>query len=426
MIEVYYGETTAAISVLWCLGRGIWALRRKRVDWKRELQLLLVYICVIVVVRFTFFPFFPVDGKIQPLLFNAALLWPPRTNVIPFIKLLDYPETRDILINVIGNTTMFMPIGVIFPIVYKKLDTPAKVILAGVGFTLCIEILQLPFFDRVTDVDDLILNSVGFVLGYLLYRLFRGLFARKKDTTLLSAQQEDSPVRKRQEPLTVECLKYAESVLPESMVFAGGDRERMVPISFAVYLIIDRDRKILIDAGCDTMPGFVMQNFISPVEALAKRGVKPEQITDVVITHGHHDHIEAVKHFSNAVICITSAAYQEATQYLAENHRICCFTDTYALTPHIRLLEWGGHAPGSAIVEIQDGDITHVFAGDECYTDACITRKIPTGAYYDLEKSRAFIEKYSDPQYCVHTCHDPSLQTKKILELGEKSRISRF
>jgi len=31
------------------------------------------------------------------------------------------------------------------------------------------------------------------------------------------------------------------------------------------------------------------------------------------------------------------------------------------------------------------------------------------------EKAKAFIEKYSDPQYCVHTCHSISLKTERIL-----------
>ena len=61
---------------------------------------------------------------------------------------------------------MFIPVGIIWPIVYKELDTHKKVIAAGVGFSLCIEILQLPFFDRVTDIDDLIMNSAGYLVGY--------------------------------------------------------------------------------------------------------------------------------------------------------------------------------------------------------------------------------------------------------------------
>ena len=50
------------------------------------------------------------------------------------------------------------------------------IIAAGVGVSLAIEILQLPFFTRVTDIDDLILNSAGYLLGYGIYLLVKRLF----------------------------------------------------------------------------------------------------------------------------------------------------------------------------------------------------------------------------------------------------------
>lgn len=59
------------------------------------------------------------------------------------------------------------------PIVYKELNTHAKAIVAGVCFSLCIEILQLPFFDRVSDIDDLIPNSLGYLIGYGIYLLIK-------------------------------------------------------------------------------------------------------------------------------------------------------------------------------------------------------------------------------------------------------------
>ena len=52
-------------------------------------------------------------------------------------------------------------------------------IAAGVGYSLLIEISQLPFFDRVSDVDDLILNSLGFLMGYGIYLLVRAVRQRK-------------------------------------------------------------------------------------------------------------------------------------------------------------------------------------------------------------------------------------------------------
>ena len=161
------------ISILWCLLRALFGFKRKRLNWKREAQLLLVYICIVVVVRFTFFPFSTVNGEIQPLVFDPVNAFPFRVNWIPFVYLLDYPGIRDIIINVIGNTAMFIPLGVIWPFVYRELNTAWKAFFAGFGVSLCIELLQLPFYTRVSDVDDLILNTVGFMIGYLLYLLIR-------------------------------------------------------------------------------------------------------------------------------------------------------------------------------------------------------------------------------------------------------------
>ena len=175
MIQISYTSTVVFISIIWCLVRVVCAIKAKRADWKRELQLLLVYICVVVVARFAFFPFSKVNGEIQPLIYESANVFPFRINWIPLVNLFDYPEMRDILINVIGNTAMFIPLGIVWSSVYKGLDTHWKVISAGIGVFLCIEILQLPFYDRVSDVDDLLLNSLGFIIGYLLYLLAKSL-----------------------------------------------------------------------------------------------------------------------------------------------------------------------------------------------------------------------------------------------------------
>ena len=178
MLKISYTAMVTVISVLWLLIRLIIGLKQKRFDWKRELQLLLVYICIIVVVRFSFCPMAKVDGKLQPLIFDAAQAWPFRINIVPFVNILDYTSRRDLILNIVGNSTMYIPLGVVWPIVYKKLNKPWKVIAAGVGFSLCVEILQLPFYDRVSDIDDLLLNTAGFLTGYGLYLLVR-LIARR-------------------------------------------------------------------------------------------------------------------------------------------------------------------------------------------------------------------------------------------------------
>ena len=96
------------------------------------------------------------------------------------MNLFDYDNKRDLLLNVIGNVAMFIPSGIVLPIIYKRLDSFIKVILVGGGISLCIEMIQLPFRVRASDIDDLILNTVGVMLGYGIYALVRCLKRTKR------------------------------------------------------------------------------------------------------------------------------------------------------------------------------------------------------------------------------------------------------
>lgn len=180
MLEISFPSALIFISALWCLVRAVRAIRRGRVDLSREIRLLLSYACIIVIVRFTFFPFSTVDGHVQPLIFDSARLFPPRLNLIPLVNIFRFPTTNDLIINVVGNVVMFIPLGIVWPSLYRGLNTHARVLLSGVGFSLLIELLQLPFYTRVTDVDDLLLNSLGFALGYTIFLLIRH-FKKKRN-----------------------------------------------------------------------------------------------------------------------------------------------------------------------------------------------------------------------------------------------------
>lgn len=180
MVYIPYSVSIPLISFLWILARSLIAFRQKKVCWKRELQLMLVYICIVVVVRFTFFPFGKVDGAVQPLEFDIANAFPPRINLVPLVYLFDYPTLKEALINVIGNTLMFLPLGIVWPAVFKELDTHKKAFAAGMGTSLIIEILQLPFYSRLSDIDDLILNTLGYLMGYGIYLLAKALRKHKK------------------------------------------------------------------------------------------------------------------------------------------------------------------------------------------------------------------------------------------------------
>lgn len=167
------GQVTVVIG--WLLFRACVYIKNKKINWKREAVQLLFLVNLLVIYRITFHPFAKVDGQVQPLLFDAATAWPFRVNLVPFVNLLDYPSKKEILINVIGNSTMFIPTGIMTPLIYKHLGSFKKTVLTGFLISLTIEIIQLPFAVRCSDVDDLILNTVGCIAGYGILSLVRVL-----------------------------------------------------------------------------------------------------------------------------------------------------------------------------------------------------------------------------------------------------------
>ncbi len=171
MIEISLLTGELFFAALWLLGRGIIWIRQKKIVWKREAFLLLMAINLAVLIRFVFYPFFTVNGQVQPLVINRGGIQPPRVNFLPLANILDYDSKREAAINIIGNTCLFIPTGVIMPILYKRLDRFRKVLPAGAGLSFAIEMIQLLLPGSVTDIDDLILNTAGAAIGYGLYKL---------------------------------------------------------------------------------------------------------------------------------------------------------------------------------------------------------------------------------------------------------------
>lgn len=180
MLEISYWNGMALFALIWLLARVIVWVANRRIVWRREAMLLLMFINLAVIIRFTFFPFEKVDGRIQPLVFDASAMFPPNVNLIPLVNITKNETTAKVLVNIIGNFAMFIPTGIILPILYKKLDSFWKVVLAGAAISLCIEIVQLPFAARVSDVDDLILNTLGVMAGCGIYALYRKIFKKRE------------------------------------------------------------------------------------------------------------------------------------------------------------------------------------------------------------------------------------------------------
>jgi len=70
---------------------------------------------------------------------------------------------------VVGNFVMLLPLGIYLPLLYKKIKGFFSVTFVAMMVSVSIELMQLATNTRVTDIDDVILNTAGASLGFILY-----------------------------------------------------------------------------------------------------------------------------------------------------------------------------------------------------------------------------------------------------------------
>ena len=120
-----------------------------------------------------------------------------RANLVPLQGILKMIENasifddevtqRIVFINLAGNVLLFSPLGFAIPLLEKRLNRILLAVLLGLAFSLVIELAQTFLIARVFDVDDLILNAMGTLIGFMVYALlnlaspFRSFFERVRE-----------------------------------------------------------------------------------------------------------------------------------------------------------------------------------------------------------------------------------------------------
>jgi glycopeptide antibiotics resistance protein len=93
-----------------------------------------------------------------------------QMNFIPFATIADYFATENTgisLRNLVGNVIIFIPLGILLPILIQRFRKIIVILLVSFGFSLLVETIQLLFSMLGSfDVDDLILNTSGALIGY--------------------------------------------------------------------------------------------------------------------------------------------------------------------------------------------------------------------------------------------------------------------
>jgi glyoxylase-like metal-dependent hydrolase (beta-lactamase superfamily II) len=175
-------------------------------------------------------------------------------------------------------------------------------------------------------------------------------------------------------------VEYA--VLPQfpvSALVAGADRARHLDIVMMFWVIKGNGSTVLLDSGFyrdKFLHEWKPQNYTKPSEAIGKLGIKPEDVTDVILSHAHWDHADGVDLFPKAKVWIQKDEYQYYTGAAGQPD-----SDDSASSPQARRFnreKHGGIDPEDMMALLKanldgrlhfvNGDDQPVLPGIRCYT----------------------------------------------------------
>jgi len=239
----------------------------------------------------------------------------------------------------------------------------------------------------------------------------------------------------------VYAIRYA--TIPDFSVaslVAGADRARKLDIAMLVWLVRGDGRNILVDSGFYREQFFKqwhVADYVKPSDALKRVGLKPEDITDDVITHMHWDHADGMDLFPNARIWIQKDELQyyagEAWQSkrthggidpddvlmavkLNTQGRVGLVNgDAQEILPGVTCYTGGHHTFASQYVGVSTAAGIVVLASDNMYLWENLEKHVPIAATLDAEsnlRAQDRMKQLAASPRLVIPGHDPAVMTK--------------
>jgi N-acyl homoserine lactone hydrolase len=153
--------------------------------------------------------------------------------------------------------------------------------------------------------------------------------------------------------------------------------------------------------------------------ALDRRGVAPDDVEAVVVSHAHWDHVQNVDVFRNARVLVHSAelGYVQAphpgdhatpgwTRALLDGPSVQACEDGDEVAPGIRVVHLPGHTPGSIGLAVDTDGGTAVISGDAVGSaQAAVSGQCPN-VFWDAGQADASVRRVLDLADCIYPGHD--------------------
>jgi len=184
---------------------------------------------------------------------------------------------------------------------------------------------------------------------------------------------------------SIQAIRYADS--PGDSVadlVMGAPKDEKIDTIFAVWLIRGGGRNILFDSGFHRQRWFKawnIKNYLRPDEAVKLAGVKPEEITDIVISHAHWDHMGGIDLFPKATVWIQKEEFRYYTGAAWQPGGDHGGIDPEDVQELVRINTEGR-------LRLVDGDNIEIFPGIRTYTGA---RHTYASQYLRVEGNPPFV-----------------------------------
>jgi glyoxylase-like metal-dependent hydrolase (beta-lactamase superfamily II) len=211
---------------------------------------------------------------------------------------------------------------------------------------------------------------------------------------------------------SIQAIRYATSSgFPVAGLVMGAPKDEKVDIAMVIWLIRGAGRTILFDSGFHRekwFKSFPMIDYVRPDEAVKLVGVKPEEVTDIIISHAHWDHLGGIDLFPKANVWIqkdeyryyTGEAFQsggdhggidpeDVKQLLllnTEGRLRLVDGDNVEILPGIRAYTGARHTYASQYLRI-DGNPAFVLASDNCYLYRNLSKRAASATFSDADRA---------------------------------------
>ena len=131
---------------------------------------------------------FPSLSEWQRILASNRPIFNPIINLVPFNDGLE--------ISAILNIIFFMPFGFLLPTLWEKYRALLPTLYTGILFSIIIEIGQLFIPFRTSDINDLIMNSIGTIFGWIIFNIMSKIFNKLSNKTIVESSSNSSIIIK--------------------------------------------------------------------------------------------------------------------------------------------------------------------------------------------------------------------------------------